>query len=99
MEGAGGGGGGFLSLNSSALTPGMMAVLLNSAPRDAWVCECPSLVTLAHVDLTVVLTKDRFEIFSSPTSSWFSAEVLSLLIVGGFDTRSLFLSPSFSLLT
>lgn len=77
MEGAGGGGGGFLSLNSSALTSGMMAVLLNSAPRDAWVCECPSFVTLAHVDLTVVLTKDRFEIFSSPTSSWLSAEVLS----------------------
>lgn len=50
---------------------------LKLCSRDAWVCECPRLVILAHVDLTVVLTKHRFEIFSSSTFSWFSAEALS----------------------
>lgn len=48
-----------------ALTSGMMAVLLNSAPREYLALLVPSLVTLAPVDLTLVLTKDGFEIFSS----------------------------------
>lgn len=53
------------SSTAGVLTPGKMAVFLSSALRDTWACECPSLVTLVLTDLNLVLTKDRFEMFSS----------------------------------